>query len=511
MKKNAILFLASALALSASCRSATNSRVKTEIKLSKEVLMDKIKGGWAGQTIGCTYGGPTEFVYRGTMIQDYIPIRYEDHCIKGWFDTFPGLYDDIYMDLTFVKVFDQFGLDAPAEAFAAEFAHAGYNLWHANQAARYNILNGIAPPESGHWKNNPHADDIDFQIEADFAGLMSPGMANSAAHYADKIGHIMNYGDGWYGGVYVAAMYSLAFVYDDIETIVKEAIQVIPTGTRFRACMDDVLKWHECYPDDWKQTWAECEKKWSSDIGCPDGVFMPLDIESVINSAYVTIGLLYGAGDFDETLEISTRCGQDSDCNPATAGGILATMLGYSNIPEKWMGNLREVEGLNFSCTDLSLNKTYELSFRQALQVIEKNGGKIDGDEVTIRYQIPETVRYEQCFTDIRPANRFMINKGFENGSIDFDFTGAGLVISYSMTFNFENVSDYVAKVLVRIDEKEMKTVALPESMAERKNELYFNYELEDKPHHVELICLNPNPQNNIWVSSVLTYDKRRQ
>ena len=30
------------------------------VTISKERLMDKIKGSWAGQTIGCTYGGPTE-------------------------------------------------------------------------------------------------------------------------------------------------------------------------------------------------------------------------------------------------------------------------------------------------------------------------------------------------------------------------------------------------------------------------------------------------------------------
>ena len=33
--------------------------------ISREKLLDKIKGGWAGQTIGCTYGGPTEFKYNG--------------------------------------------------------------------------------------------------------------------------------------------------------------------------------------------------------------------------------------------------------------------------------------------------------------------------------------------------------------------------------------------------------------------------------------------------------------
>ena len=118
------------------------------------------------------------------------------------------------------------------DSLAAAFANAGYVLWHANQAARYNILNGIRPPESGHWLNNPHADDLDFQIEADFAGLMSPGMPNAASEFCDRAGHIMNYGDGWYGGVYVAAMYSLSFVSDDIE-ILGDARQAFGCGLAF--------------------------------------------------------------------------------------------------------------------------------------------------------------------------------------------------------------------------------------------------------------------------------------
>ncbi len=98
-----------------------------------------------------------------------------------------------------------------------EFAHEDYKLWHANQAARYNILNGIMPPASGHWMNNPHADDIDFQIEADFAGMMTPGMTNTGSEFCDRIGHIMNYGDGWYGGVFISALYSLAYTSDDVQ------------------------------------------------------------------------------------------------------------------------------------------------------------------------------------------------------------------------------------------------------------------------------------------------------
>ena len=225
------------------------------VVMDKDVILDKIKGGWAGQTFGCTYGGPTEFKYNAMMIDDTIDIKWpESGYCKWYYDNEPGLYDDIYMDLTFVDVIDKYGVDAPADSFAVAMAYADYKLWHANQAARYNVLNGMTAPECGHWKNNPHADDIDFQIEADFAGLMTPGMPVSALEICDKVGHIMNYGDGWYGGVYVATMYSLAFVMDDVKEIAKEALKAIPQESDYYKCISDVIAW--CgQNEDWKQTW----------------------------------------------------------------------------------------------------------------------------------------------------------------------------------------------------------------------------------------------------------------
>ena len=125
-------------------------------------------------------------------------------------------------------------------------------------------------------------------------------------------------------------MYSLAFVSDDIEFIVTEALKTIPEESLYFQVMKDVIGWYRQYPDDWKQTWFECERKYSEDIGCPDGVFVPYNIDATINSAYILIGLLYGKGDFFRTMDIATRCGQDSDCNPASAAGILGTMLGIA-------------------------------------------------------------------------------------------------------------------------------------------------------------------------------------
>ena len=369
--------------------------------ISQERLLDKIKGGWAGQTIGVAYGGPTEFRYRSAMIQDYVPISYADGCIKNYFKHAPGLFDDIYMDLTFVEVFDRLGIDAPVDSFAHAFAHADYGLWHANQAARYNILNGIMPPASGHWLNNPHADDIDYQIEADFAGLMTPGMPNTASEISDKIGHIMNYGDGWYGGVYIGAMYSLAFISDDINIVVQEALKTIPENSRFHQCMNDVIQWHRQYPNDWKQTWAECEKKWNQDIGCPEGTLLPYNIDAVINCAYVVMGLLYGEGDFYKTMDISTRCGQDSDCNPSNALAVLGIIKGFSAFPQEYREAIEKIGDKPFVHTNYSFNKAVERTADYAEKLIVENGGKVTEDSYSIVLQEPVALPMEDAFPNL--------------------------------------------------------------------------------------------------------------
>ena len=142
-KNSMFASLAAIVLLVTGCGGATADTVT----LSREVLLDKIKGGWAGQTFGCTYGGPTEFKYNGTIIPDEYEIPWPDNYIKWWYDNEPGLYDDVYMDLTFVEVYDKYGLDVPVDSMASAFAYASYKLWHANQAARYNILNGMKAPE----------------------------------------------------------------------------------------------------------------------------------------------------------------------------------------------------------------------------------------------------------------------------------------------------------------------------------------------------------------------------
>jgi hypothetical protein len=481
-----------------------------EFTISKNELLNKIKGGWAGQVIGCTYGGPTEFQWNGTMIDDRVLIPWDESRMLWYYENSPGIYDDIYMDLTFVNVFEKYGLDAADSLHALAFANAGYSLWHANQSARYNILNGIMPPASGYWKNNPHADDIDFQIEADFAGLMSPGMANTAANIGWRIGHIMNYGDGVYGGIFVAAMYALAFVHDDMEFIVEEALKTIPAQSEFYRCIADVIKWYRQDPADWKTAWFEAQKRWTFDKGCPDGVFRPFNIDAKINAAYIVIGLLYGKGDFGATIDISTRCGYDSDCNPANAGGILGTMIGYDKIPDHWKQGIEKVEGLNFRYTDMSLNKVYEIGFRHATEMVKRDGGTIEGDVITIKYQKPETVPLEIGFEGIFPVERKRIGINLSNQipELSVEFEGCGFVIS-GRAVKERDVPDAVLEVDVYVNGQLMENAKLPTHSLVRRNEVTWNYDLPEGQNSVTLKAQNIPEGYRIEAYDLLIYSTK--
>lgn len=220
--------------------------------------------------MGVTYGAPTEFKAQGKINTDSIKWKPSD--VKGsmW-------QDDIYVQFTFLMSMDKYRIDAPAKKFQEMFAKAGYHLWHANVQSRKNYYDSIFASESGRPENNFHADDIDFQIEADYIGFMSPGMPRTASKIADKIGHIMNYGDGVYGGIFVGALYSQAFFRKDIPGIFDYALKSIPGESDYSKVVKDVIKLHQQYPTDLQAAWKELEAKWGDVHICGAGSTFNID------------------------------------------------------------------------------------------------------------------------------------------------------------------------------------------------------------------------------------------
>jgi hypothetical protein len=418
-------------------------------KIESAVLRDKIAGGWAGKMIGVTYGAPTEFRALGKTFEDSVKWKPADIIGSMW-------QDDIYVQLTFLMTMDKYGIDAPVVKFQEMFAKAGYMLWHANMQARKNYFDSIFPPMSGSPEYSMHSDDIDFQIEADYIGFMCPGMPNTASLMAQKIGHIMNYGDGLYGGIFVAALYSNAYFESDINKIIEDALFSIPVESDYSRIIKDVLKLHRHYPGDWRLAWKELEAKWGQVDIC--GAGSDFNIDAKLNGAYIVMGLLYGEGDPLKTMEITTRCGQDSDCNPSNAMALLGIIKGFSGLPDEMKNGVLSVGDSVFINTVYSFNTAVKRTCEYSLDIIRNNGGKVDGDKISVKFQTPVAPALEVSYPNLvfdrsisvfnteswKSKGNWNVNKvisGSENKNIDQALFSGNAGDEIELSFNGTGVS----------------------------------------------------------------------
>ena len=348
-------------------------------------LEDKIRGGWAGQMIGVSYGYPTEFGYLERTIPDDELPEWQPEMIREALNQ-----DDLYVDITFSQVLDKKGLEATSEDFAELFRDAQYPLWHANLAARRALRRGAPARLSGTPEYNIHFNDIDFQIEADFIGLMSPGLPRATNELSLRAGRVMNYGDGIYGGMFTSAMYAAAFHESDTRAIVKAGLGVLPKGSDYAAVISDLLVWSDRFPNDWLATWSALNDKWNHGESCPAGALHPFNIDAKMNGAFVALGLIYGRGDFATTLKLATQAGQDSDCNPATAAGILGVMVGFHRIPSEYTQGFESIKDIPFSFTDYSFEEIVASTVRRAVALVERSGGHVVGERLVIPVQTPQ-------------------------------------------------------------------------------------------------------------------------
>ncbi len=344
--------------------------------------VDKMKAGWVGQMAGVGWGAPTEFKHLAkTIPEDEVP-RWRPKKINQFHQ------DDLYVEMTFLRTLEVNGVDVSARVAGLDFANSRYPLWHANKAGRDNLRKGIAPPDSGHPALNSHADDIDYQIEADFSGLIAPGLPRMVIELGEKFGTIMNYGDGVYGGLFVGGMYSEAFFEEDPERLVEAGLACIPRESQYHECISDVLRWYREDPRDWQETWKKIQEKYHDNasyrrFSC-SGADSEFNIDAKLNGAYIAMGLLYGGGDLDKTCIISMRCGQDSDCNPSNALGILCTTRGLSNLPKRYVSALDTTQV--FSHTEYSYTRLVEVCEALARKAVARYHGHVEktasGEEV---------------------------------------------------------------------------------------------------------------------------------
>jgi hypothetical protein len=283
-------------------------------------------------------------------------------------------------------------------------------LWVSNQRAHDLMrVDGMVPPATSDPMNNPEYEMIDAQLTTEIFGLFAPARTDIALKMAHlPIRTTARENAAWASEFYVV-MYSLASAVDtdlpmndQIQWMANEARTHLPDDS-YTARMFDFVKsqyeagatWEEARDAVYERYQVEQQDGYdlsSRDMYC-NGCFA-----SGINFAASIVSLLYGEGDFKETVKIAVLTGWDSDNPAATWGGLLGFMHGKGGIEQAFgrplagRFNIHRTRG-NFPNDGID---TFDAMAENGLLVIdrvvqEEMGGVVD--LASDQWRIPGVVR----------------------------------------------------------------------------------------------------------------------
>lgn len=313
-------------------------------------LFDKFYGAWQGRVSGCLLGKPVEGWMSNRLwgylketdqypLGNYISVdasgtilkQYEvdpKGCFKENVDHMPEDDDTNYTTIG-LAVMKRNGRGFTPQDVA--------DLWlqempilHTFTAERvaYRNLCLLIPPPASALHRNVHREWIGAQIRADFWGYSAPGDPELAAEYAWRDASVSHVKNGIYGEMWAAAMIASAFTTDDVEEIIESGLSQIPAKSRLAEEVREMIKWRKeglSYDDAVRRIHSVWDEKRFHDW-----------CHTISNARIVALGLLWGGGDFGDSIAKAVQPGFDTDCNGATVGSIMGVIHGASKIPGKW-------------------------------------------------------------------------------------------------------------------------------------------------------------------------------
>jgi len=332
------LTCAAALAAAALCLAARPAAAQREI--SAEVYLDKALGMWMGELIGNYAGRPCE----GSIAGGGLDYQVDWTAVLGT-STWLG-DDDTCFEYLYAGLLSQDAAPAAAQIRQAWVDNIpASSVYIANRQARY-LMDApptglsLSPPQTGSFQYNVHATAIDSQITTESLGALAPGLRQRAADLCGTFAGVSNEGFSVHAAQFYAAMYASAAFESDVPTVIDMALDVVPTTSRTYEVIEAVVTFHQNDPDDWRACQTMLHDAYGA--GSTNGRYRGWT-ESAINVGLTTMALLYGEGDFQQTVEIGVLGGYDADCNPATAAGLLGMIKGYQGVGGSGGGILAEL------------------------------------------------------------------------------------------------------------------------------------------------------------------------
>jgi len=357
------------------------------LEIPEDVLVDKIQGGLLGEILGNLNGLPHELKYNNAPgnVTSYIPGLPEGARTD----------DDTDIEWTYIYAMQKSGeLFLPPERIVELWqTHMNGYIWCSNEYARRLMDVGIKPPLTGRIAVNPWSVfNISGQFVCEAFGLIAPGMPQTASKIGLHYTHVTIDGEPAQTTQLFDTMIAMAFVETDVEKIVADGLAAVDPKCDIHDVVSDVQQWTRQFPNDWRKTWHAIHDTYARYGGMRDFNGHELNTAAIIGA------LLYGQGDFVETVHLSFNFGWDADCNAATAASVIGVIKG-----RRWM------EAQGWTVRDVYKNITRPgmpedetiTSYGDRLvaiakDVVRKNGGKIptiDGQKIVrIRTEKPANV-----------------------------------------------------------------------------------------------------------------------
>lgn len=358
------------------------------VEISANVLADKIHGGLMGQILGNLNGLPHEMRYieKPGEVEHYTPslpdgARTDDDTDLEW----------VY--LVAIEESPTVFL-SPRRITELWKRHVNDRIWCANRYARELMNLEIEPPLTGHPAVNPWADfNISGQFVSESFGLVAPGMPQTAARIGLHYTRVSIDGEPAQATQLFTAMIATAYLTDDLERILDAGAAAVDPKSQIHRIVADVRRWHEEHPDDplaARKLVQEAYGRYGGAMRDRNGY--------ELNTASTIAALLYGQGDFAETLRIAFNFGWDADNNAATAGTIVGLIRGHRWMEEQgWqiVDRYRNTSRPNMP-HDETITRFAQRLTAVADRVILDRGGKktsTDGETVyRIRTETPANV-----------------------------------------------------------------------------------------------------------------------
>ena len=307
--------------------------------LTRSEFIEKAEGMWLGQIAANMAGRSTEGNYSGSAAN---PSESVDWVLKGPGESWPG-DDDTDVEYVALHILEEHGFDASGSEIASQWlTHITTSgIYISNRQALFLMGDGVLPPETGSRKYNQHWYSIDSQITTEVLGVVSPGMVQEAIGQAYKFASVSNEGFPVHATQFQVAMYSYAFFESDVNKLVAKSMAVMPESSRSYQVVSDVVSWYEHDMADGVADWRATRRKLYDNYGSGSLAMGRYNnwIESTVNLGATVMCLLYGQGDYKETVRVGVLAGWDCDCNPAIAGGILGVIYGRSGMPQDLFGD----------------------------------------------------------------------------------------------------------------------------------------------------------------------------